>query len=193
MVVLGLFVEQPDTVGGIGIRVSQRFPDAHWARSLVYGCVPSLLRQDYVGLVTRGRTRALDRYGATSSGVAHFDKWVRESAVVPPVSRDALLGKLVFSARGDLPELIPALIGTVRAELEGCAQKYKQVHHRHQEARGLRHRSGEVAAAWEELVLSYEAKLWEKEVELRQELLDDLEGFRGTLPETLRVRDAADG
>jgi hypothetical protein len=189
MAVLGLLVERADTVGGIGVRLAQRFPDAHWARSLVYSCVPSLVRQDHARLVSRGKKQGLDRFGATSSGVVAFREWVRDSAVVPPVSRDALQGKLVFSARGDMP----ALISTVRAELDACRQKYADVHRSYQEARGLSHRSGGDAAEWDALMLRAGAKLWEKEVQRRQELLEDLEGFGGELPESLVGGEAAGG
>ena len=189
MAVLGLLVEMPDTVAGLGIRVGRRFPDAHWSRSLVFGCVPRLATQGHALMVKKGSKSSLDRYEATSGGVAYFRRWVRASASVPPVSRDALQGKLVFSARGDMP----GLIWTVRAELEACSQRYTDVHRRYQEARRLSHRSGDDIAEWGAVMLRAEAKLWEKEVERRAELLDDLEGFRGELPDLLSGREVARG
>jgi hypothetical protein len=185
MAVLGLLVEQADTVGGFGFRLVQRFPDARWSRSAVYGCVPSLVKQGHARLVKEGSQPALNRYGATSSGVAYFREWKRESAVVPPVSRDALQGKLVFATRGD----VSGLIGTVRAKLDACRQKYTDVHRSYLEARGLKHRS----ADWDAVMLRDQVKLWEAEVQRLRELLEDLEGFRGELPESLAVKEAAGG
>jgi len=100
-----------------------------------------------------------------------------------------LQGKLVFAARGDMP----ALIGTVQAELDACKEKYTDVHRCYLEARGLSHRSAGGAADWDAVMLRDQAKLWGKEVQRLRELLEDLEGFRGELPDPLPVREAAGG
>lgn len=191
--VLGLLAERPDTVAGVRFRLVQRFPDAHWSRSAVYGCVPSLVKQEHVRLVKEGSKRALNLYEATSGGVAYFREWKRKSAMVPPVSRDALQGKLAFSTRDDLL----ALIGTVRAELDACKQKYTDVHRCYLEVTDLRHRSAGAAEDWSTMMLRValadQAKLWAMEVRRRRDLLENLEGIRVELPDSLPVREAAGG
>jgi hypothetical protein len=189
MAVLGLLVERADTVGGIGIRVVQRFPDAHWARSAVYGCVPSLIKQGHVRLVKEGGKRSLDRFGATSAGAAYFRAWMQKSAVVPLVSRDALQGKLAFSTREDL---LP-LIGAVREEVDACKQKYASAHKRSRQAADGEGSAGS-ASTWELRMLCVQlgdqAKLWGLELRRLQDLLEDLEGILGELPDLLPAREA---
>jgi hypothetical protein len=193
MAVLGLLVEQPDTVAGVGFRLVERFPDARWSRSAVYGCVPSLVKQEHALLVRQGRKPPLNRYGATSSGVAYFREWMQESPVVPPVSRDALHGKLMFSTRADLL----ALIETVRAELDACKQKYADVHRSSLQAvqlgRGSPASGAGGDAAMLRIALAHQAKLWEMEVRRRRDLLEDLQGICSELPDLLASREAAGG
>jgi DNA-binding PadR family transcriptional regulator len=191
--VLGLLVEQPDTVAGVGVRLVQRFPHARWSRSAVYTNLPSLVRQQHVRLVKEGHRPALNRYEATATGVAHFREWVRESAAVPPVLRDALQGKLAFSEREDLL----ALIETVRQEEEACRQKYATAHRRFLKARQLTHRSAGNDADWETMVrrvqVADEAKVWGLMVRRLQDLLEELEGLLGEIPASLNAGEAADG
>jgi hypothetical protein len=193
MAVLGLLVERADTVGGIGIRVVQRFPDAHWARSAVYGCVPSLVKQGRVRLVKAGAKPSLDRFGATGAGATYFRAWMHESAVVPLVSRDALQGKLTFSTRADL---LP-LIETVREEVDACKQKYASAHKRSRQAADGGDGSAGGVTAWEAMMLRVQlgdqAKLWGLEVRRLRDLLEDLEGILGELPDLLAAREAAGG
>ncbi|HEY2202386.1 MAG TPA: hypothetical protein VGH56_10875 [Solirubrobacteraceae bacterium] len=189
--VLGLLVEQPDTVAGVGVRLAQRFPHARWSRSAVYTNLPSLVKQQHVRLVKEGHKPALNRYEATATGVAHFRGWLRESATVPPVLRDALQGKLEFSQREDLL----ALIETVRQEEEACGQKYAAAHRRFRKARELSHRPTEQATDWEEMVrrvqVADEAKVWGLQVRRLQDLLEELEGLLEEIPPLL-AGEAAD-
>jgi hypothetical protein len=66
-------------------------------------------------------TSSLDSYEATSEGVAQVRTWIRESAVVPPVLRDSLQGKLAFSRE---EQDLLGLLKTVREEEDAYARRY---------------------------------------------------------------------
>lgn len=126
MAILGLLVEQSDTLGGIGIRLDRQFPDALWSPSTLPNGMKGLVRQKRVRLIAKGGKSRQNRYEATDQGAAYFHAWKRESAAVPRMLRDALQGKLAFSTLADLP----GLIQTTRAELNDCEQKFVDVHKR---------------------------------------------------------------
>jgi hypothetical protein len=189
MAVLCLVVEQTDTVAGVGVRLAQRFPDAGWARNAVHNNIPSLAKQGLVCLAKKGPPgkASLDTYRATSEGVAQVRKWIRESAVVPPVLRDALQGKLAFSEEA---EDVLGLIATVRDEEDACRLKYADAHRGDMTARQvrLRRRSRGRRAILEEMMgdvkLADEAAVWGFMVNrlklLRENLKDVLEELEGS-------------
>lgn len=194
--VLGLLVEQPDTTAGIKIRLEDRFPDAHWAGAAVENNLTSLIKQEHVRLVKQGHRPALDRYEATSYGIAHFRRWVRETAIVPPVSRDALQGKLMFSEPDDLR----GLIATVRDEEEACRRRYADAHRRLVRARahgepGPPADEGDWATLLGDVQVADEVNLWGSMVTRLRRLRQALEGLPVEVPSASAadVRGVADG
>jgi len=106
MAILGLLVQQPDTAAGIGIRLTELFPRAHWSRTTVHKNLPSLAKQRLVRLVSEGSEPALDRYEATAEGIIRFGQWVHQSTTLPPTVRDALQARLPFVELDGLMSLI---------------------------------------------------------------------------------------
>jgi DNA-binding PadR family transcriptional regulator len=193
MAILGLLIERPDTLGGIGIRLEQRFPDALWARSTPSNSMKGLLRKGHVRLVSGGGRSARDRYEPTSLGVAHFRQWKHESAV-PRTLRDALQGKLAFSSPADLPRYIE----TREEELEDREQKYTDVHKRLLEAEALSNRlaAGGVAdydATMLCIKLADQARIWGYDMRRLRSLLKDLRGVCAEFPDSFLAGEVADG
>jgi hypothetical protein len=62
MAVLGLLVERPDTLGGIGIRLNQQFPDALWSRSTLPNGMKGLVKKRHARLIAKGGKPRQDRY-----------------------------------------------------------------------------------------------------------------------------------
>lgn len=120
MAILGLLVQQPDTAAGIGIRLVELFPRAHWSRSVVHNNLPSLAKQRLVRLVAEGSEPALDRYEATAEGIVRFREWVHQSTTLPPTVRDALQGRLPFVELDDLM----SLVGMVRQSEDAYRMEY---------------------------------------------------------------------
>jgi DNA-binding PadR family transcriptional regulator len=190
--VLGLVVERPDTVASVGVRLGERFPRAYFSRNAAHNNLPSLARQGFVEVVNRGAEPSLDRYEATPSGLAHFQKWVRESTAVPPALRDALQGKLEFSGQGDLL----ALLKTVCEEEDACAREYAVAHRHASAARRLRHRSTgkhvDLSSRLRGIQIVDEANLWSLMVQRLRRLREELEELveeMGAVPPQPGVRD----
>jgi hypothetical protein len=189
MAVLGLLVEELDTLGGIAIRLDRRFPDALWSRSALHNGMKGLVKQQHARLVPEGAKSAQDRYEATSRGTVYFCEWKRESAAVPRTLRDALQGKLAFSTPADLP----GLIETAREELDDCKQKYVAAHKRSRQAaqfsRGAANYDAMILCAQ----LADQANVWSLDVQRLQDLLEVLEGIRADLPDLFPGREAVGG
>jgi DNA-binding PadR family transcriptional regulator len=117
MAILGLLVERPDTVNGVKLRLTERFPSAGWSRSIAHGAMPSLVHQGFVRMIREGAGRSLDVYEAAPSGIERFRKWLSEFSAAPPVLRDALHAKLQFAADAD--NLI-AVVRAIRGQEEAC-------------------------------------------------------------------------
>jgi DNA-binding PadR family transcriptional regulator len=107
MMVLGLVIQQSDTVAGIARRLADQFSVARFPNGSAYDNLPSLARKGYVRLIAKGPpdepTR--DRYEATPPGVEHLRAWLR-STELPPMIRDALQCKLEFVQHKDLAALL---------------------------------------------------------------------------------------
>ncbi len=127
MIVLGLVVQQPDTVAGVDRRLADQFAFARFTRGSAHKNLPSLARKGYVRLLEhdpRGEA-SLDRYVATHDGVAHFRGWLRRREL-PLAVRDALQCKMEFLEPDDLL----ALIATVREEAHAYASACDRAHSR---------------------------------------------------------------
>jgi DNA-binding PadR family transcriptional regulator len=120
MAILGLVVQQADTVNGLGTRLVERFPHGQWSRSVAHNSLPSLEKQGFVHMTERGGERALDRYEATPEGVDEFRDWLRTSSAAPLALRDAVHAKLELAGEEDVPDLILA----IRAEEQACALEF---------------------------------------------------------------------
>ncbi len=139
MAVLCLLVDRPDTTSSLGIRLAKQFPDARWSRNVAHNNMDSLAKQGLIRLVKKGPagTSSLDSYEATSDGVVQVRTWIRESAVVPPVLRDSLQGKLAFSRE---EQDVLGLLETVREEEDAFASRYAEAHREDVKARHARRR-----------------------------------------------------
>lgn len=188
MALLGLLAEQPDTGAGVAVRLSERFPRAGWSRNVAHNNMPSLERQGLVRVVWRDPEDkvSLNHYEATSAGVAKHRGWVREPAVVPPVLRDELQGKIEFATAEDLR----AMIEEIRLEEAACAAEYARAHTRDKQTRQLRQRRGERSSVrvglevlTREVQLADEAVLWGQRTKrlqgLREHIEDVLEEIEG--------------
>ncbi len=109
MAILGLIVRRPDTVAGIRVRLSEKFPYAGWSSSVAYPNLESLDRQGFIRLTAQGETRGEDGYEATSKGVAHFRVWLHETSEAAPALHDPTRARLEFCEVGDLPAMLPLL------------------------------------------------------------------------------------
>jgi DNA-binding PadR family transcriptional regulator len=107
MMVLGLVIQKPDTVAGIGRRFADQFASARWPKTAAHNNLPSLEKKGYVWVVAKGPPDepTKDRYEATPQGVAFFRRWVR-STKLPPTVRDALQCKLELLEYEDLAALV---------------------------------------------------------------------------------------
>jgi DNA-binding PadR family transcriptional regulator len=125
MMVLGLVVQQPDSVAGVARRLTDQFASARFPKTSAHTNLPSLAAKGYVRLLEHGRKPSLSRYEATPAGVAHLHQWLL-SSVRPPMIRDAVQCKLELLEREDLT----ALIGVIRGEEEACRQACNSAHGR---------------------------------------------------------------
>jgi DNA-binding PadR family transcriptional regulator len=112
--VLGLLIEQPDTINGLKPRLERKFPGA-WGPTIVYSVVDNLAKDGHVRIVAQGVERSLDRYEVTPEGVDWFRRWVSEFSV--PVLRDAVRAKLEYVS--DEHEL-RMLLEAIREQEEAC-------------------------------------------------------------------------
>jgi DNA-binding PadR family transcriptional regulator len=121
MMVLGLVVQQQDTVAGVARRLSDRFAVAGFPKGSAYDNLPSLADKGFVRVVAKGPSDepTRDRYEATPEGIQYFRAWLRRTEL-PPIIRDALQCKLEFTGPADLA----ALIRTVREQEESYMVAY---------------------------------------------------------------------
>jgi DNA-binding PadR family transcriptional regulator len=107
MMVLGLVIQQRDTVAGVDRRLADQFASARFSRGSAHKNLPSLAEKGYVRLVRKGPPDepTLDCYEATPKGVELLRGWLRHTEM-PPAIRDALQCKLEFLEREDLAALI---------------------------------------------------------------------------------------
>jgi DNA-binding PadR family transcriptional regulator len=185
--VLGLVIQQQDTVAGVARRLADQFASARFPKTAAYGNLPRLAEKGYVRLIEKGPpdepTR--DRYEATPEGVEHFRKWLR-STELPPIVRDATQCKLEFLEREDLA----ALIRLVREEEEAytvacdiaCARVVR-------EQRSRRAKKGPVdwRARLRGIQIKDEAVLWGLMSERLERLGNELEKLLDGIPPASRA------
>jgi DNA-binding PadR family transcriptional regulator len=174
--VLGLVVEQADTVAGVALRLAERYPRAGFAVNSAHQNLPSLKHQGLVLVVEEGEKRSLDRYRATPTGVDSFHEWLRESAATLPVLRDALRARLGHVREVD--DLL-AVIHAIRAQEDACTREYARAHQALQAAQRLGRLHPRTDADWrtrvQSALMTDEAMLWAMRARRLQRLREDLE------------------
>jgi DNA-binding PadR family transcriptional regulator len=121
MMVLGLVIQQSDTVAGVARRLNDQFNVARFPVGSAYDNLPSLAKKGHVRLIAKGPpdepTR--DRYEATPKGIEHLRDWLL-STELPPLIRDALQCKLEFVGHED----VAGLLQLVREQEEAYTAAY---------------------------------------------------------------------
>jgi DNA-binding PadR family transcriptional regulator len=182
MMVLGLVIQQSDSIAGVGRRLADQFASARFPRGAAHKNLPSLAIQGYVRLVDSGAPggSTLDRYEATEEGVEHFRAWLRRTEF-PPAIRDALQGKLEFLEREDLA----ALVRIVNDEGEAYAAAFNLAQANVLQEQSVRRRTREAPVDWRVRLRGIrnrdEATLWGLMSQRLERLREDLEELMGEI------------
>lgn len=120
MAVLGLVVQQPDTIAGVAYRLSEVFPRARWSAGAAHSNMRSLAKQGLLQVVQEGSMPTLDRYEATHVGVAEFRRWLVQSSSLSPALRDALQARLEFVGLEELSALLETVRRRTSAGRSSC-------------------------------------------------------------------------
>lgn len=187
MTVLGLVVQQEDTVSGVKRRLAEQFASAHFSRSTVHNNLRSLAEKGFLRLVEKGPAgqRGFDRYGATPEGVAYFREWFGRLDRLPRI-RDVLRAKLQFGDAEDLEARIEEVRKGIEAHRrlgDGAHSQWVRERRvlRHESARGKLLDHGAVLAS---IQRKDEARLLHGMADRLEGLRDDLEMLlHGRLPE----------
>lgn len=159
---LGLLDEAADTIAGVGVRLSERFPGAHWPRPTAHKHLETLVKQGFVRRVSCGKVRSLDRYEITPAGEAYVRDWLRVATVGPPVQRDTALGRIALCRT---PQQLSDAIDAIRAEESMYEQAYLDLQSRSIAATRARLRvggsPGDLRAKLDRIAVVEEAKLWD--------------------------------
>jgi hypothetical protein len=185
MAVLGLLIQQPDTIAGVSLRLDAQHPNARWSKSIVHNSVSSNVEKEYLCLAHAGAERSLDRYEATPEGREHFRSALRRSSATLPAMRDALRAKLKYV---DGPDELSSAIEDIREQEELCALEREAAVARYRDARRLGRLNLSDERDWRTTVdralLIDEVNIWhERSKGLRRlrEHLEDPHGERDTL------------
>lgn len=175
MMVLGLVIQQSDTVAGVARRLADQFTVARFPNGSAYDNLPSLARKGYVRLIAKGPpdepTR--NRYAATPDGVEYLRTWLR-STELPPMIRDALQCKLEFVEHED----VAALLGLVREQEEVYTAAYDFARARvlrEQRARRAKNKLMDARSRLRTIQHKDEATLWGLMSKRLERLGDELE------------------
>jgi DNA-binding PadR family transcriptional regulator len=181
MMVLGLVIQQGDTVAGVDRRLADQFASARFSRGSAHKNLPSLAEQGYVRLVERGSEPPLDRYEVTPDGEELYQSWFCHTEL-PPAIRDALQCKLELLKREDLAALLQVVCG----EEEACTTAFNIAHARvlqEQRSRRARGKSADWRIRLSGIQSKDRANLWglmsQRLEHLRMELEDLLEDMSG--------------
>jgi DNA-binding PadR family transcriptional regulator len=195
MAVLGLVVQQPDTIAGVALRLSETFPRARWSPGAAHNNMPNLAKQGLLRVVQEGPEPTLDRYEATPKGVGEFRRWLGRSHSLPPALRDGLQARLEFA---ELEEL-SALVETVREVERDCRSEYAAAHGRWKAYTNLGLRSGLAGAEQpfksklKGIQLMDEVMLWGAQAKRLGRLSDQLEGLLKQEDGSLGARESDGG
>jgi DNA-binding PadR family transcriptional regulator len=179
MMVLGLVVQQPDSVAGIARRLADQFASARFPKTSAHNNLPSLAAKGYVRLMAPGDKASLDRYEATAKGVELLREWLHRTEL-PPAIRDALQCKLEFLEREDLA----ALIQLVGEEEQAYTAAFDIAHtrvRREQRARLARGGPRDWRVRLRGVQNKDEAMLWSLMAKRLEHLREDLEELLGEI------------
>jgi DNA-binding PadR family transcriptional regulator len=188
MMVLGLVVQQPDSVAGVARRLADQFASARFPKTSAHTNLPSLAEKGYVRLVEVGKKPSLNRYEATSKGTAQLHQWLL-SSTRPPIVRDAMQCKLEFLEREDLA----VLIQIVRGEEEACRHACNNAHGRvvgEQSSRRARGAPVDWQVRLRGIQSKDEAALWSMMAQRLERLREELEELEQDISTGGPVRDA---
>jgi DNA-binding PadR family transcriptional regulator len=171
---LGLLVQQPDTIASLAGRLAERFPNECWSRSSVHKNMPSLLNRGLVRPARPGGTSEL--YEVTDEGFEQFREWLRHSSEELPALRDAVRARLELAEEDDLPMLLQA----IEEETAICIEQYETLRGRY----AMECRLGRLGADAEHdyrtrvrgALLVDEIILWGSRIKRLQRLRRELEG-----------------
>jgi DNA-binding PadR family transcriptional regulator len=174
--VLGLLIDEPDSVAGLTRRLAAQFPQARFGRNAAYKAMPTLERQDLVRVLEKGRRRSLDRYAPTQKGRDSFRERLRASSAVVPAVRDALRARLEHVCdETELREVVAA----VREQEEACIGEYAGARKRfaeHTAARRLgKVGTGDLRETIDRALMIDEAVLWGTRARRLQRLRESLQ------------------
>jgi DNA-binding PadR family transcriptional regulator len=175
---LGLLVQEPDTIASLAGRLAERFPNECWSRSSVHKNMPSLVNRGLVRPTEASRGRVLEMYEVTDEGFAQFREWLRHSTEELPALRDAVRARLELAKEEDLPVLLEA----INEETAICVGQYEALRGRYV----AECRLGRLGAAGDQdfrtrvrgALLVDEIILWGSRVKRLQRLRKELEGQR---------------
>lgn len=179
MMVLGLVVQQPDSVAGVARRLTDQFASARFPKTSAHNNLPSLAAKGYVRLLETGERSSLDRYEATAEGVGLFREWLHHTEL-PPAIRDALQCKLEFLEREDLA----ALIQLVGEEEQAYTAAFDIAHtrvRREQRSRLARGRPVDWRVRLRGVQNKDQAMLWSLMSKRLEHLREDLEELLGEI------------
>jgi DNA-binding PadR family transcriptional regulator len=175
MMVLGLVVQEPDSVAGVARRLADQFASARFPKTSAHNNLPSLARDGYVRLVRRGEKASLDRYEATVKGVELLRGWLRRTEL-PPAIRDVVQCKLELLQREDLA----ALVEIMREEEDAYTSAHDIAHSRmlrEQRSRRARGGPGDWQTRLRAVQTKDEANLWGLMSQRLERLREELEAL----------------
>jgi DNA-binding PadR family transcriptional regulator len=123
---LGLLVQQPDTIASLAGRLAERFPNECWSRSSVHKNMPSLVSRGLVRPTQLG-TGTTELYEVTDEGFEQFRAWLRRSSEELPALRDAVRARLELAEEDDLPMVLQA----IDEETAICIEQYETLRGRY--------------------------------------------------------------
>lgn len=172
---LGLLVQQPDTIASLAGRLAERFPNECWSRSSVHKNMPSLVSRGLVRPLPSG-DGLIEIYEATEEGFGQFREWLRHSSEELPALRDAVRARLELAEEEDLPMLLQA----IHEETAICIEQYETLRGRY----AMECRLGRLGSGSERdfrtrvrgALLVDEIILWGSRIKRLQRLRKELEG-----------------
>jgi DNA-binding PadR family transcriptional regulator len=178
MVVLGLVLQQEDTVAGVDRRLADQFASARFTPGSAHKNLPSLADAGYVRLSRPGPRdeRTLDVYAGTPGGAEFHRRWLRRRER-PLGIRDVVNCKLEFIQ----PEDLPWVIADIREQEEECRRLCNEAHgsvigeHRSRRARG---KPVHWHARMEMIRNKYDSTEWTKIADCLETTIEELEELR---------------